>query len=111
MILPLLIALAVGIPADMTPPVWKHLPAASQLAAAYPLMTEAPGDFEIDLRCRIMDAAGHVRCIAIGESPSEYGVGAKTAALFTRFAILDMRRMPRGARGRVVTGHCRITEG
>ena len=108
MILPFLIALAgtPDIPASAA--VWAHMPTGAEIAAAYPARTDMPDTFDIDLRCRIIDAAGHVHCIVVGESPAGYGVGASAASLFTRSARLDTHRTPGGAPGHVVIVHYHI---
>ena len=111
MILPLLIALAGDTPPDITRSVWTHLPTAAQMTGVYPPRTEAPATYDIDLRCRITDVAGHVRCIVVGESPAGYGVGAKLEALFARLAVVDMQHTPGSAPGRIVVVHFRSENG
>ncbi len=113
MILPLLIALTAA-PADIpaSAAVWQQRPPGKRLATIPPMGEEgfSPVRFDVDLRCRITDPAGHVHCITVGESPAGYGVGARTAAAFTRFAVLDMRRTPGSAPGRVVLVHYRFVQ-
>ena len=109
MIAALLISAAVVSP-DIDHPVWKHLPATTVLAKAWPLGEDdsLPQRFDIDLRCRILNATGHVRCIVVGESPAGYGVGAKVAAAFSRFALYDMRA---AVPGQVVIQHYVVAQG
>ncbi len=110
MILPLLIALAGDTPPDITRSVWKHLPTAEQLNNAYnDGRTDAPDTFDVDLRCRITGMAGHVRCILVSESPMGWATGAKVAAVFTRFAVVDMRDTLGSGPGRVIVVHYHST--
>ncbi len=94
--------------ADMVP-VFKQ-GVGSHMATIYPEGEEdaMPVEFRVDLRCRIVDQAGHVHCIAIGEDPAGYGCGQRAEAVFSRYSVLDMRRT-RGARvGKVFPLHLRL---
>lgn len=61
---------------------WSRFPTAETLADYYPpraLSDEVEGAATVE--CTVLDAGGHVRCVALSEIPGNYGFGKATARM------------------------------
>jgi len=71
-------------------PRWKAFPDAATLTDYYPpraLDNEVEGSASV--QCTVLDAAGHVRCTVVSESPKGYGFGQQTVKMVEEKGRVD----------------------
>ena len=78
------------VPGDLERPTWKAFPQFGELDVLREPDDAEMLEYTIIVRCRIITAAGRLRCFVVAEDPAGFGVGRRTAEALTQHGLIDM---------------------